>query len=192
MKINDITKLTNYKWLNLFEIGYTDNTGNNNAWLMASRRQQPLSAEGAEIPDAAIIIARHAETRKLVLLREFRVILNGWQYAFPAGLLDEGETVEIAAAREFYEETGLTLTKIIKVSPPLYSSAGMTDETISLVLAECRGMPVKLMGRSEEAETLLVTRQEARDIMADADVAFDARAWLGLLLFSAGVFWEDD
>lgn len=139
MEINDIKKLTNNKWLNLFEINFTDNEGNANRWQMATRREQPENVLARELPDAAVIVPWHTQRQKLVLLREFRLVLNGWQYAFPAGLLDPGETVESTAMRELNEETGLVLTKVLKITPPLYSSAGLTDETISLVFAECTG-----------------------------------------------------
>lgn len=185
MKINGVKKITANKWLNLFEIDFTDNHGKANCWQMASRRAQPETAQKQTLPDAAVIIAWHAEAQKLVLLHEFRLILNGWQYAFPAGLLDPGEDTETSAARELNEETGLTLTRVLDVSPPLYSSAGLTDETISLVFAECTGTLRTLKGRSEEAETLLVSREEAGALLKDRSIAFDVRAWLSLRDFAA-------
>lgn len=191
MEVNDIKKLTDYKWLNLFEINFIDNEGCDNSWLMASRRKYPNFMSDGQLPDAVVIIPWHVRERKLVLLREFRIILNNWQYAFPAGLLDEGETVESTARRELFEETGLELIEIITVSPPLYSSAGLTDETISLVLAYCDGTPVKLRERSEEAETLLVSRDEAKILLQDKSALFDVRAWMGLASFTtAGFFGE--
>lgn len=191
MEINDIKKLTDCKWLNLFEIDFIDNEGGNNHWMMASRRQEPGFAAGRELPDAVVIIPWHIKDRKLVLLREFRIVLNDWQYAFPAGLVDEGETVESTARRELFEETGLELTEILGISPPLYSSAGLTDETITLVLANCQGTPVRLRERSEEAETLLVSRDEAKVLLQDKNAVFDVRAWMGLTSFAAaGLFAE--
>lgn len=189
MEVNDIKKLTDYKWLNLFEIAFTDNEGHNNSWLMASRREAPALATAVNLPDAVVIIPWHIREQKLVLLREFRIILNNWLYALPAGLLDTGETVESTARRELFEETGLELKEIRVVSPPLYSSAGLTDETISLVLARCDGTPAKLSRKSEEAETLLVSRDEARILLQDKNANFDVRAWMALFSFVAvGLF----
>lgn len=184
MQINDVKKKTDNKWLNLFEINFIDNHNKANIWQMVSRREQPETMCKQILPDATVIIAWHKEAQKLVILREFRIILNGWQYAFPAGLLDPGETTETAAARELQEETGLTLTTIHKVSPPLYSSVGLTDETISLVYAECTGTPRLLHGKSEEGETLLFAREDATALLRDKAAVFDVRAWLSLTTFA--------
>lgn len=185
MEVNDIKKLTDYKWLNLFEIAFTDNEGHANSWLMASRRDEPSLTAAVDLPDAVVIVPWHIKEQKLVLLREFRIILNNWLYALPAGLLDFGETVESTARRELFEETGLELKEIRTVSPPLYSSAGLTDETISLVFALCDGTPAKLSSRSEEAETLLVSRDDAKMLLQDKSASFDARAWMALFSFVA-------
>lgn len=184
MQINDVKKLTDNKWLNLFEINFTDNHNKANRWQMASRREQPEMLQKQTLPDAAVIIPWHVARQKLVLLREFRVILNGWQYAFPAGLLDPGETTLVSAARELEEETGLALTRVLKMTPPLSSSAGLTDETISLVFVECSGEPRDLCGKSEESATLLFSQNEARELLLDEAAAFDVRAWLGLAAFA--------
>lgn len=185
MEVHDIKKLTDYKWLNLFEIAFTDNAGHDNSWLMASRRKEPALAQPVNLPDAVVIVPWHIGEQKLVLLREFRVILNNWLYALPAGLLDAGETVENTARRELFEETGLELKEIHTVSPPLYSSAGLTDETVSLVFAFCDGTPAKLSSQAEEAETLLVSRDEAKMLLQDKSASFDVRAWMALFSFVA-------
>lgn len=177
MEIKEIKKLTNYKWLNLFAIDFIDASGKPNSWLMASRKNNPL-AEKAPRADAVVIVPWHTEERKLVLLHEFRVPINGRQYAFPAGLIDPGETVESTARRELKEETGLDLTEIVMTSPPLNSSAGLTDEAINIVFAHCTGRPRNVSLRAEEAETVLVSQAEALALMRDSANVFDVRAWL--------------
>lgn len=190
MKINGVKRLTNYKWLNLFSIKYADVDGEPESWLMASRKDAP-PLDGRAHSDAVVIVARHAAQNKLVLLHEFRLALNGRQYAFPAGLIDPGETVETTARRELWEETGLTLTEIIKVSPPLVSSAGLSDEAISIVFCKCTGEPRHVNQGSEEAETLLVSNDEALALARDTENVFDVRAWLILAgLDGRGFFSE--
>lgn len=177
MEINDVKRLTNYKWLNLFEINYNDVEGKSGDWLMVSRKNTP-ALNGRARSDAVVIAAWHTSQNKLVLLHEFRLTLNGRQYAFPAGLIDSGETEETTARRELLEETGLTLTEIMMVSPPLVSSAGLSDEAVSIVFCRCEGQPRDICGGSEDAKTVLVSRAEARTLMQNPAAVFDVRAWL--------------
>jgi ADP-ribose pyrophosphatase len=98
--------------------------------------------------------------------------------------VDEGETIETASIRELKEETGLAITRFIKISQPLYSSAGMTDESVTLVYVECEGQP-SIEGNvdSEEIEIMLVSPSDASKMCKDPELKFDAKAWLVLSNF---------
>ena len=77
-----------------------------------------------------MMVPFHTSENKLVITREYRVPLDDYEVGFPAGLVDAGESVEQAVRRELKEETGLNLSRVICTSPPLYPSAGMTDESV--------------------------------------------------------------
>ena len=129
MKITDCKKLTDARWINLFDVSYTDKTGRERNWQVVSRNRRPKCVSGKfDVPDAVLMIPFHTTEQKLVVLREYRVSLAGFQYEFPAGLIDDGETIQEASQRELMEETGLTLKRITGISPPLYNTAGLTDE----------------------------------------------------------------
>ena len=55
--------------------------------------------------DAVTIIALHGDgaapeaPRRLVVIEEFRVPVDGWEFGLPAGLMDAGETAETCATR---------------------------------------------------------------------------------------------
>ena len=51
----------------------------------------------------------------MVIIREYRVPLDGYEYGFPAGLVDNGESLEQAARRELMEETGLRVGELISM-----------------------------------------------------------------------------
>ena len=186
MEIKKSHKLTRQKWLNLFDIEYNDKKGRAKSWQLASRHSEPKCVTGDfSIPDAVVIVPFHTEQKKIVITREYRIPLGGYEYGFPAGLVDEGESIEMAARRELKEETGLDVTHFIKMSQPVYSSAGMTDESVAMVYVECAGrLSVEQNTDSEEIEVMLVSQQQTQALIQDPDLKFDAKAWLVLSQFA--------
>jgi ADP-ribose pyrophosphatase len=182
MKIQSIHKITRCPNLNLFEINYLDADDRQRSWRIASRQDEPKCATGRfDAPDAVVIVPYHVGRNKIVIIKEFRIPLGHYQYGFPAGLVDHGETVEQATVRELYEETGLAIQRIISISPPIYSSSGLTDESISLVNVECTGEPSRQANTSsEEIHTLLVSPKEAAELCGHTDLKFDVKTWLVL------------
>ena len=176
-------KLTDLKWLNIFEVFFRDRLGHRRSWMVTTRRQTPKCVTGRfEKPDAVVIVALHRHRNKLVVNRERRVALGGDEYGFPAGLVDAGETVEDAVRRELQEETGLALTRVLKVGPPVYSSAGMTDESVSMVFVECEGeITTSANEGSEQIEPMLLSKEEVARLVRDPSKKFDAKAWLVML-----------
>lgn len=186
MEIKNADKLTSLKWLNMFEIAYVDKDGRPGRWQLASRFRAPKCITGKyDSPDAVVIVPFHRTENKVVITREYRVPLADYEYGFPAGLIDSGETIKQAARRELQEETGLVVTRFLRISPPLYSSAGMTDESVSMVYVECDGTPSTDGNQdSEMIEVHLVSRDQASKICEDPALKFDAKAWLVLAKFA--------
>ena len=187
MKIKTIKKLTDLKHLNLFSIKYLDQRNADKSWIFASRSDavNPLD-KSRVVPDAVVVVPFHTLEQKLVLIKEYRVALGGYQYGFPAGLVDKDETIYETAKRELFEETGLNLTRITKTSPPVFSSSGMTDEAVSLVFAECQGKPSNRFNEaSEDIETIMVSNEEALSLMNDPTIKWDVKTWIVLNFFSA-------
>lgn len=186
MKIRRHRKISETRWLNLFEVSYEDHKGMPRSWLLATRQPAPKCTSGDfDRPDAVVIVAFHPASQKLVVTREYRVPLAGFEYGFPAGLVDPGESVTAAVERELKEETGLQLTRVLRTGPPVYSSAGMTDESVAMVYVECAGTPSTMENQGTELiEVLLVSPDEADRLCGDPALKFDAKAWLVLSQFA--------
>ena len=160
-------KLTQFKHVNLFSTEVEGPKGPY-AWTFASRKETP-GADPA-CPDAVVIIAivPGAVEPRLGLTREFRVPLGRHELSVPSGLVDPGETPAEAARRELKEETGLELRRVVHVSPALASSAGLTDETVSLVYVEAGGgLSTDHLDTHEDITTRLVSLEEIRQCLAD-------------------------
>jgi ADP-ribose pyrophosphatase len=183
MEILSTERRTQERWLNLF-LRTWRHGGRTGQWLFASRREDPpLPARGVDAVIIVPVVRTPGQAPRLVVLKEFRIPIGDYVYAFPAGLVEAGENVEDVARRELREETGLEVVSIDRVSPTLYSSAGLTDESqvIAFVTAEERG-GTATPDHAEDIEVLLLEHAQVRDL-AHADARFDAKTWTVLHLF---------
>lgn len=179
MKIRRIEKITDHSHLNLHAVDYQDRNGTAKKWIYASRGNRCR-------PDAVVLVPFHKSEEKLVLIKEFRVPLGELQYGFPAGLVDRGENVVQAGKRELFEETGLDTVRVLCQSPPIFSSSGLTDESISLLYVECDGIPATDHNQaSEQIEVIMVSPEDAVELLSRPDILFDVKTWIVLERFAA-------
>jgi NTP pyrophosphohydrolases including oxidative damage repair enzymes len=181
-KYTAVRKLTDNRFLNLYEMDALTNTGAPFNYYFASRNsEEKLPLLTGKLCSNGIVIypiwKRNPE--KIVMLRQYRYPLDAWLYELPAGLIDEGETASEAAVREMKEETGLTFTPYEGGNPsfrrPVYLGAGLTDETSTSVFGYADG---KISGRfresTESIEVLLVDKKEAARILKEERVSLRA------------------
>ena len=181
-KYTAVRKLTDNRFLNLYEMDALTNTGAPFNYYFASRNsEEKLPLLTGKLCSNGIVIYPiwKKEPEKIVMLRQYRYPLDAWLYELPAGLIDEGETASEAAVREMKEETGLTFTPYEGGNPsfrrPVYLGAGLTDETSTSVFGYADG---EISGRfresTESIEVLLVDKKEAARILKEERVSLRA------------------
>lgn len=183
-RVTDVRKQTDNKFLNMYELEGVQRNGEIKNYFMASRFNEidKLRVKtGSERADAVLIYAVAGD--KLVLEKQYRFPIDGYLYECPAGLWEEGESMEEAAAREFFEETGMKFTPYTdhNCSRAYYPSIGVTDEAISTVFGYAEGEPTSVNQEdSEDITVVLADRAECIRILKEESVSVTC----AFLLFS--------
>ena len=129
------------------------------------------------------VVMKKGVENKLAIIKEFRIPLMDYEYGFPSGLIDEGETIEEAARRELREETGLEIIKFLETSNPIYSSAGLSDESCVIVFAKVTGeISNKGQEDTELIETILMDIIDIKNLLEDNTKKIGGKAW--------GILWH--
>jgi ADP-ribose pyrophosphatase len=184
MRILKVEKITNEHWLNLFAATF-ENHGRQGRWLFASRKAEPYRGGGGDAVVIVPVLKVPDQPPRLVLIREFRVPVGGYSYGFPAGLIEPGESVQETVRREMLEETGFEVSAFKRVTPPLYSSSGMTDETAAMAFVDVRPSQQERppLEMSEDISLVLLDFEGVCRLCDAPDLPIDAKAWTALYLY---------
>jgi len=146
VKVIQTETLLKTKFLEMKASEYVDNKGETKFWTFMERPKQVNA-----IAIAGVIQDHYGpEMDKIVLIKQFRIPLNDYIWELPAGLMDDNETKDQTAKREFNEETGLTLKYITSIIPFGYNSAGISTEQTAIVCGLVEGEVSKNQHESSE------------------------------------------
>lgn len=109
-KYSNIHKLSDNKFLNLFKLDALTDSGRPFDYFFVSRRSGEnikLLTKDSAAEGVVIYPVLRDDPEKIVMIRQYRYPLDDYLYELPAGLIDAGETPDVAAVREMKEETGL-------------------------------------------------------------------------------------
>lgn len=186
LELEKIKLLFTCRWVNLFEALYRNKNGSLGTWQFVSRFGDVTTENIQKITPAAVVVVPYCPARhSLLLIKEFRVPIWDYEIGFPAGLLNVDEAPAEAARRELFEETGLEIQKIHCVTPPLYSSAGLTNESVVLVYCSVSGdINTSHNEEDEVIHPFFATPKECKALLADPANKFSAKSWPIIKSFS--------
>ncbi len=181
-KYTDIRKLTDNKFLNLYEMDALTDSGMPFNYYFASRNSMedlPLNTGKTMSNGIVIYPIWEKDPDKIVLIRQYRYPLNTWIYELPAGLIDGDETASQASIREMKEETGLNFEPYeggnLAFRRPVYLGAGMTDETSTSVFGFANGeISDSFKEATESIEVILADKVEVKRILKEEKVSLRA------------------
>jgi ADP-ribose pyrophosphatase len=187
MDIIKVEKLTDEKWLNLFAATY-QNGEHTGRWVFASRKpgDDPYKITGrADAVMIAAILREPGRPPRLVLEKEYRVPIGDYVIGMPAGLLEPGENIEDTVRRELREETGFEVTAVRRITPPLFSTSGMSDEAAAIAFVDCTSTPggKAHLEDSEVIEVLLLDFDEVCRMCDATGLRIDAKVWQTLYMY---------
>ena len=187
-----------------------EKSGKQFPYFMAVRGSDPPPSHSEKKPDAVVVIAFWdreisliSHQRELILTSEYRIPLGCRELGFPAGSIEEsdyegGEDFKAAACnaavREMKEETGYDFTPI-EVSPNnLYSSPGMTNESVVFVFGFAKkSKDAPKLEELEDIEVMTVTHGELVSLLDkpedERDFAFGKTSWPFLWAFKYAGFY---
>lgn len=130
----------------------------------------------------SVVILPFINKETIVMIKQYRPIINKWLYELPAGTINEGETEEETAKRELEEETGYQARSLTKLFS-FYVSPGITTEVMHVIIAK---ELVKTSQRLEEYEIIEpfeIKLKDAIEMVLDGKIE-DGKTMLTLLFVS--------
>ncbi|MCP4178991.1 MAG: NUDIX hydrolase [bacterium] len=149
-------------WLRFEEITYEDSKNKIRKWENVNRTTN----------GAVVIIAKIIQSDKFILIRQYRPPVDNYIIEFPAGLIDEGEELSTTALRELMEETGYK-GSVKEISEPVYSSPGLSDESLALIFVEVdeslpeNKNPKQKIEPTEDIEVILVDAGKLNEFVSE-------------------------
>lgn len=179
MKFLKLEKKEQGKYITRYDITYLTEDKREKRYEMISRDKNitGFSQIHERKADAVVLILHNEDNSKILLNREFRLAVGEWVYNFPAGLIDEGETPEIAAKRELHEETGLILSEIESVMEESYSAVGFSNEKNICIVGKATGTFQKSTSSVEEIEAGWYSKEEIRSLLKTERFAARTQAY---------------
>src|SRR5262249_44805205 len=129
---------------------------------------EPVTREVVE-HNGGVVIACVPEPGKVVLIQQYRYSIDEDLIELPAGRIEINEDPLVAAKRELTEETGYFARQWSEMAR-MYSAPGFCNELLYMYKATDVTITQKSLDEDEETEVLLMTLDEAWEIVLKGKV----------------------
>jgi ADP-ribose pyrophosphatase len=146
--------------------------------------------------DATLEVVRHegsvvlipvTEDGKLLLVRQYRHAVGRFLWELPAGSLESGEDLEVAAVRECHEELGLIPGRVEQLQTlfptPGFCTEAMTYFQVSGLRQPGPDDPAAHQDEDESIEVRASSIEEIRELIVSGEIA-DLKTVAGIWLLS--------
>lgn len=182
MKFLGMEKVRDGKYLKNYELSYENKAGKLKKFEIVSRKELSGPEDlGKKVSGVSIVAFKDDQ---MMLLKEFRLSINKEIYNLCAGMLEAGETIEECIARELYEETGLSVKRILTILPPSFSAVGFSDTKTYIAFVEAQGSFEDHTSENEQIQARFYSRQEVRQLLYTEE--FSSRSQMAAYFFAAG------
>ena len=133
----------------------------------------------------SVVLLPMTAADRILLVRQYRYVVNRWLWELPAGTLEPNEALEAAALRECHEEVGKIAGRAQKLMS-FFPSPGFCDEEMNFyLLTDLRDrLPGEAAAHQDPDEILNVQEfsvNEVRDMLKRGEIS-DMKTAVGLML----------
>jgi ADP-ribose pyrophosphatase len=130
----------------------------------------------------SVVLLPFPEPGHIVLIRQYRYVVNQWLWELPAGSVDPGEEPEHAARRECHEEIGQVPETVVRLAS-YYPTPGYCDEEMLFFRLSGLTVPTEAahIDEDEDIEPRTFTLREAREMVRRGEIV-DMKTVVGLAL----------
>ena len=180
MELLKMEKVKDGRYLKNYELTYRNKAGKEKKYEIVSRNDIAGPHMIGEKVSGVSIVAYYED--KILLLREFRMGVNRLIYNLCAGMIEEGESLEEGIQRELYEETGLSVKKILNILPPSFAAVAFSDVKTQIAFVDVEGSFEDHTSENEQINAGFYTKEEVHDLLETEE--FSSRAQIAAYLFS--------
>uniref|UniRef100_A0A8C2DGZ5 ADP-sugar pyrophosphatase n=1 Tax=Cyprinus carpio TaxID=7962 RepID=A0A8C2DGZ5_CYPCA len=181
------------KWLKLEKTTYVDPSGSTRTWETAKRttRVADSATDGVAI---IALLKRTLHKDCVVMVKQFRPPMGCNTLEFPAGLIDDTESVETAALRELKEETGYK-GEVVGITPVSCLDPGLSNCTTQMVIVHINGDDTENVNPTQQLEFVEVIllplnefQQKIDDLLQKEKIAVDSKVYIYAMGMSQAFF----